>query len=191
MGTMSFTKDDITELLNKWSDGDLEARDRLMPLIFDEARAVAHRVLAGEDPDLTLQSSDLFHEVYLRLTERRTVQWKNRAHFFASLAQLMRRLLVDHARRKRRPKHGGQNKVPLDEAMRFTDAPQPDLMALDSVLGNLEKIDPRQHQVVMLRYFVGLTQEEVADVLGVARATVERDWKIAKMWLRQELSDDS
>ena len=187
---MDYTRDEITQILEQWSAGEPEALDQLMPLIFDEVRDIARRVFAGESPAHTLQTTALVNEVYLHLLGRRTVNWSNRKHFFGTLAQLMRRILVDHHRRHRRAKRGsGTPNLPLDEAIQVGNGRQPELVALDDALKDLEKLDSRQHKVVMLRYFMGLTQVQTADVLGVSRATVEREWATAKMWLERELSD--
>ena len=179
---------EITKLLKRWSDGDLEARERVMPLVFEDIREIARRYLSREGESHTLQPTALVNELYLRLVDRRTVQWVNREHFFGAAADLIRYLLVDHARRRLTLKRGaGSVKVPFDEAPHLAQSTPEEILELHQALKELEAMDPRQHRVVMLRYFVGLTQKEVAEVLGVSRATVERDWVLARAWLKMVL----
>lgn len=186
---MHYTDHEVTQLLKAWSDGDPNAAEKLMPLVFDDIRDVARRALAREAHDHTLQPTALVNEVYMRLVGRRTVDWENRKHFFGSLAQLMRLVLVDHARKRLRFKRGGDlRKISLDERLQLVDVRPKELVALDDALKALKEMDPRQAQVVELRYFVGLTKSEIADVLDISKATVGRDWQIAKLWLRRELS---
>jgi len=186
---MSDTESDVTRLLKEWNIGNPQALERLMPLVFDHVRDLAARALAHEPPDHTLQPTALVNEVYLRLTGRRTVQWKNREQFFGFLADLMRRILVDHARRHQAAKRGGGNaiRVPLDQ-MEVPAAPSPDLPALHDALKTLETIDPRRCRIVELKFFIGLTNEETGRVLGVSVKTIERQWRAAKAWLHLELS---
>ena len=186
---MAFTEPEITRLLDAWGAGDPEALAQLIPVVFDEVRELARRALARESPAHTLQPTALVNEVYLRLVDRRTVRFENRAHFFGFLADLMRRILVDHARKQLRAKRGGgAARVSLDSALRMAEARPAELVALDDSLVNLAELDARQARIVALRFFVGLSLEEIADILGVSVATVSRDWKTAKIWLRHELS---
>ena len=183
---------EITALLDSWSAGDPEALDRLMPLVFEDIREIAQRAFRREPTDHTLQPTALVHEVYLRLTGLRTVQWTNRAQFFGTLAHIMRRILVDRARRHQAAKRGaGIPVLPLDEAL-LPDVVRPaDLVALDDALDALADLDPRKHQVVVLKFFIGLTREEIAELLGVATSTVIRDWANARAWLLRELAQRS
>ncbi len=187
--TVSYTQDEITRLLHDWSDGDPEALNKLMPLVFDDIRDIARRHFRHESPDHSLQPTALVNEVYLRLVGRRTVQWKNREHFFGGLAGMMRRILVDHARRRLSAKRGsGAPKISLDEAILPAAVRPADLVALDDALETLGTLNARQLKVVELKFFIGLTQEEIAEVLGVARSTVIRDWANAAAFLKRELS---
>ena len=177
---------DVTELLAAWRGGSDEALQELIPLVYRELRHIARKRLGGERPDHSLQPTELAHEAFLRLTGYRRVSWQGRTHFFAVAARIMRRVLVDHARSKAREKRGGNlTIVPLDQtAERESDV---DLVALDEALGRLARKDPRQCEVVELRYFGGLTVEETSEVLGASPATVKRDWSVARLWLRREL----
>lgn len=182
---------DITRLLQRWSAGDLEAREEVMPLVFDEIRNIARRYLDGESVGHTLQPTAVVHELYMKLVDRRSVHWNNREHFFGTAANLIRCLLVDHARHRLAKKRGGGEPLAsLDDARHVALSRPQEILALHDALDTLENMDRRQHKVVLLRYFVGLTQHEVAEILGVSRATVERDWVVAKMFLRRALSDD-
>lgn len=186
---MQITKEEVTELLVRWSDGDQNALEQLMPLVFEELRRLAQSFFRGERSDHTLQPTALVHEVYLKLVDQRRVSWQNRAEFFAFAATLMRRLLVDHARSKRAAKRGsGVAPVPLEEVLLRDDSSNPDLvLAIDECLGRLAELDPRQARVVEMRYFAGLTMEEIAEAEQVALSTVKRDWKTAQLWLLNEL----
>jgi len=180
--------DNLTTLLVEWREGDKTALDRLTPLVYDEIRRIAHRHVQREREGHTLQTTALVNEAYLRLAGSQQVDWQNRAHFFAVTAQVMRRILIDHARRRRYLKHGGEaRRVAFDEAARETSLmSQPraaELLALDEALDELTKLDARKSQVVQLRYFGGLSLEETADVLQVSLMTVRRDWRAAKAWL--------
>ena len=180
---------DVTRLLVEWSEGRQEALDSLMPVVYDELRRLARGYLARERTGHTLQPTALVNEAYLRLVDQRSVQWQNRAHFFGIAAQIMRRLLVDHARGAKAGKRGGgAAKVDLDHA---ADAAAPvqnvDLEELDRALDRLAKLDPRQSRIVELRYFAGATNEEAAEALGISVATVKREWTVARAWLRKEL----
>jgi len=179
----------VTELLDRWSAGDREALDELIPLVFDEVRELARYHLARERPGHTLQPTALVNEVYLRLEKRRRVSWKNREQFFGFLVQLIRRILVDHARKHGRAKRGGGEKpLSLDEVFGLAKIRHPELVALDDALHELAELDPRQSQIVELRYFMGLKLEEIAELLDLSLSTVNRDWKTARMWLLRELS---
>ena len=179
---------DVTQLLVAWSNGDRSARDQLMPLVYDELRRLAHRYMARERPDHTLQTSALVNEAYLRLIDQNDMQWQNRAHFFAIAAQMMRRILVDYSRKRGFAKRGGDaRKVPLEDAMIVSEERAADVVALDAALNSLAEFDPRKSQIVELRFFGGLSIEETAEVLAVSPATVLRDWTLAKAWLRREI----
>lgn len=178
----------LTELLQRWGRGDREALDRLLPIVYGELRRQAARYLRKERPGNTLQPTALVHEAYLRLINQRDVEWQNRAHFFGLAAQLMRRILVDHARERLAAKRGGADiRLTLDEWVAAADAGDVDLLALDEALTRLAALDGRQGRVVELRFFSGLNVEETARVLGVSPATVKLDWSMAKAWLRREL----
>jgi RNA polymerase sigma factor (TIGR02999 family) len=178
----------LTGLLLAWREGDERALEALMPLVYGELRQLAHRYMYGRTADHGLQTTALVHEAYLRLLGSSRVSWQNRAHFFALSAQLMRRVLVDAVRARRSQKRGGAAlHVPLLDEDPVADVPRRDLVALDDAMMELAAIDPRKARVVELRYFGGLTGDESAEVLGVSRATVERDWRLAKLWLTREL----
>jgi RNA polymerase sigma-70 factor (ECF subfamily) len=182
----------VTQLLLAWSQGDEAALDRLIPVVYRELRRLAHRHMRGERPGHSLQTTALVHEAYQRLVDTPHVHWQDRTHFFAVCAQLMRRILVDFARSRRYQKRGGGLRlVSLDEAMAAPLERSRDLVALDEALTALAAIDPRKAKVVELRFFGGLTAEETAEVLGVSPDTVLRDWKMAKVWLLNELSGGS
>ncbi len=186
---MPYTESEITQILKGWSDGDPEALDQLMPLIIEDVREIAERYFRHESPDHTLQPTALVNEVYLRLTKLRTVNWKNRAHFLGEMAKMMRRLLVDHARRHQTAKRGaGAPKIPLEDAILESPVRPSEMVALDDALKTLATLDPRQHQVVELKFFIGLNLEQIAEVVGVVRSTVIRDWANARAWLLRELS---
>jgi RNA polymerase sigma factor (TIGR02999 family) len=179
---------DVTRLLVAWRQGDQVAQAHLLPLVYDELRRLAHRYLQRERPDHTLQATALVHEAYLRLIDQRQAQWQNRAHFFGLAAQMMRRILIDHARQHHAAKRGGaEQKLSLDEAVWVSAERTTDLVALDDALTRLAVLDPQQSRIVELRFFGGLTIEETAEVLGVSPATVKRDWSMAKAWLYREL----
>jgi RNA polymerase sigma factor (TIGR02999 family) len=182
----------ITELLVGYGRGDKEALDQLMPIVYDELRRQAARYLRRERPGNTLQTTALIHEAYVRLVDQRNVQWQNRAHFFGIAAQLMRRILVDHARAKKRVKRGGSDvRVSLGDATVAVKGQDLDVVALDEALQRLAQIDEQQSRVVELRFFSGLTVEETAEVMHISTATVKRDWSMAKAWLHRELSGDT
>jgi len=179
---------ELSTLLRAWSSGDESALDRLVPLVYDELHRLAHRYMARERAGHTLQTTALLNEAYLRLIDADNVQWKDRAHFFAIAAKLMRRILVDFARTRGYQKRGGNlQRVSFDEALVIAHVPSEDLVKLDDALKALAEIDPRKAQVVELRYFGGLSVEETAEVLKVASITVIRDWNMAKLWLFKEM----
>jgi RNA polymerase sigma factor (TIGR02999 family) len=178
----------ITELLMAWSDGDRAALDELMPLVYGELRGLASAYLARERRGHTLQTTALVHEAYLKLVDQRRARWQNRAHFFGVAAQMMRRILVSHARAHGAEKRGrAAQPLSLDEAPEVSTKPKVDLVALDEALDRLTEIDPRQGRVVELRFFGGLSIEEAGEVLSLSPATVGREWSMAKAWLYKEL----
>jgi RNA polymerase sigma factor (TIGR02999 family) len=184
---------EVTRLLVDWQNGSAEALDQLMPLVYSELRAIANRYLSRERNDHTLQSTSLVHEAYFRLIDQRHVQWQNRAHFLGIAAQMMRRILVDHARHEHRLKRGGPlPSLSLDAAVAVaTPAREIDLLALDEALDRLALIDAQQSRLVELRFFSGLTIEEAAVALGVSAGTVKREWSTAKAWLFREMSRET
>jgi RNA polymerase sigma factor (TIGR02999 family) len=178
----------VTRLLLAWGGGDATAFDELMPLIYAELRTLAQRQMQRERSGHTLQATALVHEAYLRLIDQRQVHWQNRAQFFAVAAQVMRRIVVDYARRRRRVKRGGgATHLSLDEAALIVPVQAPQVLALDEALCRLAALDERKSRVVEMRYFGGLSVEEVAVVVGVSENTVISDWALAKAWLRREL----
>jgi RNA polymerase sigma factor (TIGR02999 family) len=192
MTTPSASPQVVTQLLIDWSRGDQAALDSLMPLVYQELRRLAHCYMRRERVGHTLQTTALINEAYLRLVEQQHVQWHNRAHFFAISAQLMRRILVDHARSHARAKRGGGVlKMSLDEALVPSQKRAAELVALDDALQSLATVDLRKSQVVELRFFGGLSVEETAEVLKVTPMTVTRDWKTAKAWLHREMSNEA
>ena len=180
---------EVTALLERWSAGDRAALDELMPIVWGELRRIARRRLARERAGHTLQTTALVNEAYLRLVDQDRVRWQNRAHFFGVAARMMRRILVDHARARAASKRGsGVVAVPLEQARPPAPVSGVDVLGLDAALLRLSALDPRQGQVVELRFFGGLTVEEVAEVLGIAPITVKRDWRMARAWLFAELA---
>ena len=180
---------EVTELLMAWSDGDPAALEQLTPLVYQELRRLARHYMGQERQGHTLQATALVNEAYLRLIDVNRMHWQNRAHFFAVSAQMMRRILVEFARRRHRHKRGGEApRVELDEALQMAEPRDADLVALDDALRTLSSMDARLSQVVELRFFGGLSVEETAEVLKVSPETVMRDWKTAKVWLLRELS---
>lgn len=184
---------DVTRLLVDWSNGDQAALDKLLPLVNAELRRLARRYMRRESPGHTLQTSALVNEAYLRLIDQKSVQWQNRAHFFGIAAQLMRRILIDHARKAHYAKRGGGAlKVSLDEAApinKVTEARAAELLAVDEALEKLTAMDARKGRIVELRFFGGLTEEETAEALAVSLPTVQREWRAAKAWLHRMLTD--
>src|SRR6476660_4573593 len=180
---------EITRLLTAWTDGDQSALEKLVPLVESELHRLAHHYMGRERPGHTLQTSALVNEAYVRLIDWQNVRWQNRAHFFAVSAQLMRRILVDFARSHSYQKRGGNVRpVTLDETD-LVDAKGTDMVALDEALKSLAELDARQSKVVELRFFGGLSNDEVAEVLNVSEGTVRRDWSLARAWLHRELSN--
>ena len=182
--------DGVSELLRAWSGGERSALEKLTPMVYDELRRLARRYLRGERPGHSLQTTALVNEAYLRLVDYKRMQWQNRAHFFAVSAQLMRRILVEHARRHNLKRGGGVPHVALDEAA-YVGGRTADLVALDDALNALARLDPRKVQVVEMRFFGGLSVDETAEVLKISPVTVMRDWSTAKAWLYRELSGGS
>jgi RNA polymerase sigma factor (TIGR02999 family) len=179
---------EVTQLLQEWREGDRQALDALLPLVYKELRRLAHFQLRNERRDHTLHSAALVHEAYLRLVGLNPPQWESRTHFFAIAAQLMRQILVDYARRHRAAKRGASVcKLSVDEAAMTPRAKDVDVVALDDALQALAKIDARQSRVVELRFFAGLSLEEISDALEIGPATVQRDWTAARAWLHREI----
>ena len=191
---MTLAADDLTGLLIEWGQGDKAALDRLTPLVYDEIRRIAHRYVQREREGQTLQTTALVNEAYLRLAGSANVAWQNRAHFYAVTAQVMRRILIDQARRRHYVKHGGEAQrvafeVAISEAALMSQPRAAELLALDEALDELAKLDSRKSRVVELRYFGGLNIEETAQVLEVSPMTVRRDWRAAKAWLFRRMRD--
>ena len=188
MTTLSQTG--VTELLADWSKGDQEALNKLIPLVYDELHKLASRYLRRERRDHTLQTTAVVHEAYLKLVNQRDANFENRLHFFAVAAQIMRRILVDYARRHHASKRGGDlYKLSLDEALVTSEEKGADLLALDEALERLAAIDQRQSRVVELRVFAGLTLEETAQALNISPSTVRREWSMAKAWLHRQIKN--
>ena len=182
----------VTQLLARWERGERECLEQLLPLIHDELRRIARRYMRMESPGHTLQTTALVNEAYLRLVDQTRATWQNRAQFFSIAARVMRRILVNHARRSHRQKRGGDVcLLPLNEDLAFCPAKSSMLIALDDALGELAKFDPRKAQVVELRYFGGMSVEETAEALGIHANTVIRDWDVARRWLRGEMARTS
>jgi RNA polymerase sigma factor (TIGR02999 family) len=190
MSETAYRSHDISLLLQAWSDGDREAMDELLPLVYDELHRQAHRFLRRERQNHTLQTTALIHEAYLNLIDQKCVSWQNREHFFAISANLMRRILVNYANARHRKKRGGSaENLELDDSILIaTKRKDFDLLALDEALTRLAAMDKQQAEIVELRYFSGLTIEETASVLGISPATIKRDWKLTRAWLYRELS---
>lgn len=181
---------DVTQLLLKWSQGDRQAMEELLPMVYRELQKIAHRYLNKERGEHTLQTTALVHEAYLKLIDQTRVQWQNRAHFFGIAAQAMRRILVDNARQRLADKRGaGAEKISIDDKeIDISDEKASNLIELDFALKKLAELDPNKSRLVELRYFGGLSLEETAEVLGVSRPTVIRQWRLAKAWLYKEIS---
>jgi RNA polymerase sigma-70 factor, ECF subfamily len=183
---------DLTQMLIQLSEGKSQVVDDILPLIYDELRSLASNYLRRERSDHTLQPTALVHEAYIKLIDQTQVKWQNRAHFFGIAANIMRRILVDHARKHHADKRGGDaEKLPLEEEILIvSEGKSAELLALDEALENLAKIDPQKSKIVELRYFGGLSVEETAEVLGVSEITVKRHWRMAKAWLYGQLAND-
>lgn len=182
----------VTELLQAWSGGSPEALDRLLPMIMEEVRSLARKALSLESRHNTLEPTELVSEAYLRLVDRDTHWWRDRVQFFSALAELMRRILVDRARRRLAAKRGGgERPVTLEEKSLVSTTPDPELVSLDESLQSLRDLDPKKYRIIMLWFFVGLTQEEIARELGISVNTVGRQWKAAQRWLGQETRKNS
>ena len=187
----SGSSQNITGLLLDWQQGDQSAIEKLTPIIYDELRRIAHRYVRRERQGHTLETTALVNEAYLRVARQQQMKWQNRAHFFAVTAQVMRHILIDHARRRRYLKHGGEGQtVALEEASMMSDERAQEIIALDEALRELAKVDPRKSRVVELRYFGGLSLEETAEVLNISLMTVRRDWRAAKAWLYKAVRSD-
>jgi RNA polymerase sigma factor (TIGR02999 family) len=180
--------EDVSAILQAWTEGDHGALDRLTPLVYDELRRLARRYMRGERPGHSLRPTALVNEAYTRLVDYRRMRWQDRAHFFAVSAQLMRRILVEHARRHNLRRGGGVPHVSLEEAAVAVGAEDTDLVALDDAMNSLARIDPRKVQVVEMRFFGGLSIQETAEVLKISPITVKRDWRAARIWLYRELT---
>lgn len=187
---MSQTSSNVTQLLREWNSGSNEALDQLLPIIYEELRVRAARNLRRERPGHTLQTTALVHEAYLRLAGAQDLPWQNRTHFFAIAATLMRRILVEHARKKSASKRGGSGiRLTLDEGLAVSERTDGiDVIAVDEALDRLAAVDAQQARIVELRFFSGLSVEETAEALGVSPRTVKRDWAVAKAWLHRHLS---
>jgi RNA polymerase sigma factor (TIGR02999 family) len=184
------TPNAVTDLLVRWNDGDLASRDALMPLVYDELRRIARKNLSGQRSDHTLQATALVHEAYLRLVNRKAVNWQGRAHFFALAAKMMRQILVDHARMRNASKRGGGSiTLVLDEEVGFAKGTSLDLIELDNAMKRLAALDGRQCQIVELRFFGGLSIEEAARVVDVSPATAKREWATARVWLHHAMEN--
>jgi len=182
---------DVSEILRAWSDGDQEALEKLTPIVYAELHRLAQRYMKHERPGHSLQTTALVNEAYIRLVDYKRMQWQNRAHFFAVSAQLMRRILVEHARRHNLKRGADVQHVSLEEAARVGGQRASDFVALDDAMTALARLDPRKVQVVEMRFFGGLSVEETAEVLKVSAVTVMRDWSTAKAWLYRELTGGS
>jgi len=182
----------VTQLLVRWRDGDRQALEALMPLVYDELRRLAHHYLRQERADHTLQSTALVHEAYMRLAGQNPPQWQNRAHFFGIAARVMRQILVEYARARGAAKRGGGAcRLVLDEAMGLPQQPEVDVVELDQALTDLANFDEQQSRIVELRFFAGLTIEDTSEVLGISPATVKRDWVTARAWLYRAMTGDA
>jgi len=180
---------DVTELLLAWNAGDKAALDNLMPLVYEELRRLARHYMRSEGSAFTLQATALVNDAYIRLVDQKRVNWQNRAHFFGAAAQIVRRLLVDHARARHRLKRGGDAiKVSIDGDINRDEPLQFDVMALDEALSQLAELDPQQSRIIELRFFTGLSVPETAEALNISPATVKREWATARLWLYREMT---
>ena len=183
---------DVTRILNAIEQGDAKDADKLLPLVYEELRRLAAHKMSRESPGQTLQATALVHEAYIRLVGSQTRNWRGRTHFFTAAAEAMRRILIDNARRKKSLKHGGAHKkVNIDNAEIAIEEPSEDIIALDEALAKLALEDPVKANLVKLRYFAGLTIEQTAEILGISRATADRYWSYARVWLFQETGKDA
>ena len=188
----SSSKDEVTQLLLYWINGDHTALDKLMPLVYEELRRLAHHYMNRERPGHTLQTTAIVHEAYMQLVNQRSVKWQNRAHFFGIASHLMRRVLTGYARSRQCAKRGGEtHQVSFDEAFFVSEERSAEIVALDDALNSLAKIDERKSRIVEMRFFGGLSNEETAEVVGVSPGTVMRDWTLAKAWLRCEMDNEA
>jgi RNA polymerase sigma-70 factor (ECF subfamily) len=186
----STSKHAVTQLLSEMQSGKTGAADELLPMVYQELRRIAGSYMRRERADHTQQATALVHEAYLQLVDQTRVDWKNRAHFFGVAAQLMRRILVEHARSHHAQKRGGDaSKLALEEVINYFPQKEMTLVSLDDALHELERMDPRQSRIVELRFFGGLTTEEVSEVMGISTATIEREWRAARAWLHSQLTD--
>ncbi len=191
MMTTTDSQPDVTELLLEWRQGDSRALERLTPIVYGELRRIAHRYMQNEREGHTLQTTALVNEAYVRLVGHERIEWQNRAHFFGVMAQVMRHVLIDHARSRSSAKREGLSRhVPLEDSAAMTETRAAELVALDEALNELAELDPRKSRVVELRYFGGLSLEETANVLEISVMTVRRDWRAAKAWLYKKVISD-
>ncbi len=187
---MNADQTDVADTLVQVADGSDEAADRLMPLVYDRMRGLARSMLDRESPSHTLQPTALVNEVFLKMTDQNRVDWRGKSHFFAIGAKVMRRILVDHARTKKRQKRGGgMHRIPLEDGLQVSNRNDEDVLAIEEALTKLADMDPRQAEIIELRFYGGLTVQEVAEVLRVSKRTVESEWAMARAWLRRELSN--
>ena len=184
---MQVPSESVNELLSKWRAGDKDALRALVPLVYEELHTAAHRYLQRERPGHTLRTTALVHEAYLRLNDQRPFETENRAHFVAIAARLMRQILVDYARSHAAAKRGADRRVHFDEGLVLTQEPDPNLVALDDALQELASVDEQQSRIVELKYFGGLTNEEIAELLGISVSTTKREWNVAKAWLSRQI----
>jgi len=180
--------DEVTILLNQMSAGSDTAPEELLPLVYEDLRRLARAYFAKENSDHTLQATALVHEAYIRLVNWENVSWQNRAHFFAVAAEVMRRILIDHARKRNAQKRSGGQRIILDDAVSMPDKKEFDILLLEEALQSLEKVDPRQAKIVELRFFGGLSIEETAYIMDISETTVRREWTFAKAWFQRELT---
>lgn len=181
-------RDDVTKILDRISKGSSTAPDELLPLVYDDLRSLAHAYFSNEKSDHTLQATALVHEAYIRLVNWENVSWQNRAHFFAVAAEVMRKVLIDHARKRSAQKRSGGQRILLEDAVSLPNQKELDVLRLEEALSSLESVDPRQAKIVELRFFGGLSIEETAYVMNVSETTVRREWTFAKAWFQRELT---
>ncbi len=184
----SETNREVTDLLIQWGEGDVEVQNELWPLVYDQLRRMAGELMNGERRGHTLQPTALVNEAYLKLMDQHRMRYRDRGHFFAMAARMMRRILVDHARAKRAAKRGKGERVFLDVSLHLAALPEADALDLDEALSRLEEMDPEKARVVELKFFGGLTNDELAELSGCSERTIRRHWKVAKLWLYRELS---